>query len=68
MTWSVYTLKLRQRACTLSYGRASDLERKPGTTDSHDDRTRVEWLVSVLNFQASEDDLDRTQTLMCSDD
>jgi hypothetical protein len=31
----------------------------------HKDRTRIKWLLSILEFQASKDDLDATQKRMC---
>jgi hypothetical protein len=34
----------------------------------HGERTRIAWLVRVLNFQADHDDLEATRDLMCGGD
>jgi hypothetical protein len=33
----------------------------------HNDRTRIKWLITVLDFQADEDDLDAKREMMCSE-
>ena len=33
----------------------------------HHDRTNIDWLVKILDFQAEKGDLDATRELMCSD-
>jgi hypothetical protein len=34
----------------------------------HHDRTRIDWLVAVLDYQYQKDDLDKTRDKMCGDD
>jgi|ERR1035437_943262 hypothetical protein len=34
----------------------------------HSDRTRIKWLVRILDFQADHDDLEATRDLMCNSD
>lgn len=33
----------------------------------HTDRTRIKWLVRILDFQADHNDIEATRDLMCSD-
>lgn len=35
--------------------------------ENHADRTRIKWLVSILEFQGKKNDLEATRKLMCGD-